>query len=96
MLQRGPLSVGDIAKQFTVSRPAISQHLRILKDADLVTDSAEATRRCARTSTNSGRPHSTRSRSAQHARRKRRLKQDCQPKRTRGNGLHDNASKYRR
>lgn len=45
VLRRGPMSVGDIAKQFTVSRPAISQHLRILKDAELVTDSAESTRR---------------------------------------------------
>ena len=44
-LRRGPLAVGDIARQFEVSRPAISQHLRILKDAGLVTDSAEATRR---------------------------------------------------
>ena len=44
-LRRGPLAVGDIARQFEISRPAISQHLRILKDAGLVTDSAEATRR---------------------------------------------------
>ena len=45
VLRRGPMSVGDIAQQFSVSRPAISQHLRVLKDAGLVTSSAEATRR---------------------------------------------------
>lgn len=45
VLRRGPLSVGEIAQRFSVSRPAISQHLRVLKDAGLVTSSAEATRR---------------------------------------------------
>src|SRR5215467_12852908 len=41
----GPLPVGKLAGEFTVSRPAISQHLRILKQANLVTDQAEGTRR---------------------------------------------------
>ncbi len=41
----GPLSVGNLARDFPVSRPAISQHLRILKEANLVVDSASGTRR---------------------------------------------------
>lgn len=45
VLRRGALPVGDIAKQFSISRPAISQHLRILKDAGLVTDTPESNRR---------------------------------------------------
>jgi DNA-binding transcriptional ArsR family regulator len=44
-LRRGPLPVGAIARAFPISRPAISQHLRILKDARLVSDRAEGTRR---------------------------------------------------
>ncbi len=44
-LRKGPLPVGALAKAFPVSRPAISQHLRILKDARLVRDRAEGTRR---------------------------------------------------
>ena len=42
------LSVGDIASQFEVTRPAISQHLRVLKDAGLVTDRKQGTRRLYR------------------------------------------------
>ena len=45
VLRNGPLAVAEIAGKFDVSRPAISQHLRILKDAGLVTDSAVGTRR---------------------------------------------------
>lgn len=41
----GPLAVGELASEFPVSRPAISQHLRVLKDANLVIDSARGTRR---------------------------------------------------
>jgi len=41
----GPLSVGDLARAFPVSRPAISQHLRVLKDAGLVVNWAVGTRR---------------------------------------------------
>lgn len=44
-LRKGPTSVSKLASGFTVSRPAISQHLRVLKDADLVTDRAEGTKR---------------------------------------------------
>src|ERR1700759_1967944 len=44
-LQRGPRSVGDIARGMPVSRPAVSQHLKVLKEAGLVTDRSEGTRR---------------------------------------------------
>lgn len=44
-LRRGPRSVGELAAGLHVSRPAVSQHLRVLKDARLVTDRAEGTRR---------------------------------------------------
>jgi DNA-binding transcriptional ArsR family regulator len=37
-LLNGPKPVVTIARQFTISRPAISQHLRVLKEAHLVTD----------------------------------------------------------
>jgi DNA-binding transcriptional ArsR family regulator len=45
LVSDGPLAVGALAREFPVSRPAISQHLRVLKDADLVTDHAEGARR---------------------------------------------------
>jgi DNA-binding transcriptional ArsR family regulator len=38
-------SVQDLANALPISRPAVSRHLRLLKDAGLVTDSAEGTRR---------------------------------------------------
>ena len=41
----GPLPVGELASQFPISRPAISQHLRVLKDARLVTDRPAGNRR---------------------------------------------------
>lgn len=44
-LLEGPRSVGDLAREFPVSRPAISQHLRVLKEASLVVDEAAGTRR---------------------------------------------------
>jgi DNA-binding transcriptional ArsR family regulator len=44
-LLNGPLSVQKIADEFPVSRSAISQHLRILKEASLVMDRAEGNRR---------------------------------------------------
>ena len=37
-LVEGPQAVGELAAQFPVSRPAVSQHLKVLKDAGLVTD----------------------------------------------------------
>jgi DNA-binding transcriptional ArsR family regulator len=45
LLRNGPMAVADIASEFPISRPAISQHLRVLKDAGLVTDTAVATKR---------------------------------------------------
>lgn len=45
LLLDGALAVGDIAREFHVSRPAVSQHLRVLKHAQLVQDHAEGTRR---------------------------------------------------
>jgi DNA-binding transcriptional ArsR family regulator len=44
-LAAGPLSVGELAKRLPVSRPAVSQHLRALKEAGLVTDRPAGTRR---------------------------------------------------
>jgi DNA-binding transcriptional ArsR family regulator len=44
-LRAGPLSVGAVAKGMPVSRPAVSQHLKVLKEAGLVTDRAHGTRR---------------------------------------------------
>lgn len=44
MLAAGPSSVADIARRLPVSRPAVSQHLRVLKEAGLVTLRAEGTR----------------------------------------------------
>jgi DNA-binding transcriptional ArsR family regulator len=44
-LRRGPQSVGKIAAGMPVSRPAVSQHLGVLKKAGLVGDRVEGTRR---------------------------------------------------
>ena len=40
-----PLPVGELAREFPISRPAVSQHLRVLKRANLVVDRAAGTRR---------------------------------------------------
>jgi len=45
LLADGPRPVGEIAAHLPVSRPAVSQHLRILKDAGIVSDRAVGTRR---------------------------------------------------
>lgn len=45
LLKGGPQSVGALAEQLPVSRPAVSQHLRVLKDAGLVRDEQVGTRR---------------------------------------------------
>ena len=47
-LRRGPRAVGEIAGELPVSRPAVSQHLRVLKEAGLVTERREGTRRLYR------------------------------------------------
>ena len=44
-LSAGPVAVNELARTLPVSRPAVSQHLRVLKDAGLVTDSRAGTRR---------------------------------------------------
>jgi len=44
-LRHGPRAVGDLAKGLPVSRPAVSQHLKVLKEAGLVDDTADGTRR---------------------------------------------------
>ncbi len=44
-LRSGPRAVGELASGATVSRPAVSQHLAVLKAAGLVRDTASGTRR---------------------------------------------------
>ena len=44
-LRKGPLPVVELARNLPVSRPAVSQHLRVLKDAQLVRDEAVGARR---------------------------------------------------
>jgi DNA-binding transcriptional ArsR family regulator len=44
-LARGPTAVGELARELPVSRPAVSQHLKVLKEAGLVIDSRAGTRR---------------------------------------------------
>ena len=41
----GERAFGEIAEQFEMSHPAVSQHLKVLRDADIVTVRAEAQRR---------------------------------------------------
>jgi DNA-binding transcriptional ArsR family regulator len=47
-LAHGPRAVGELAAELPISRPAVSQHLKVLKDAGLVTDRAAGTRRVYR------------------------------------------------
>jgi DNA-binding transcriptional ArsR family regulator len=44
-LAERPWAVGELAEKLPVSRPAVSQHLKLLKDAGLVVDRAVGTRR---------------------------------------------------
>jgi DNA-binding transcriptional ArsR family regulator len=44
-LRKGPRPVGELAADLPVSRPAVSQHLRVLKKAGLVTERRDGTRR---------------------------------------------------
>jgi len=44
-LSGGPIAVNELALMLPVSRPAVSQHLKVLKDAGLVTDTKAGTRR---------------------------------------------------
>jgi len=43
-----PRAVGELADELPVSRPAVSQHLKVLKDAGLVTERVAGTRRIYR------------------------------------------------
>ena len=45
LLARGELAAGDLADRFPVSRPAISRHLRVLREAGLVTARTDGRRR---------------------------------------------------
>ncbi|WP_454860138.1 ArsR/SmtB family transcription factor [Promicromonospora soli] len=45
LLADGAVSVGELADRLPISRPAVSQHLKVLKEAGLVRDHAEGTRR---------------------------------------------------
>src|SRR5919204_5008452 len=47
-LREGPLPVGEIANGLPVSRPAVSQHLRVLREAGLVSERKQGTRRLYR------------------------------------------------
>ena len=47
-LSANPSAVGELAKQLPVSRPAVSQHLRVLRQAGLVAETADGTRRIYR------------------------------------------------
>ena len=47
-LAERPSAVGELARQLPVSRPAVSQHLRVLKDARLVVDQRDGNRRIYR------------------------------------------------
>jgi DNA-binding transcriptional ArsR family regulator len=47
-LRDGPRAVGEIAAELPVSRPAVSQHLRVLREAGLVTERQNGTRRLYR------------------------------------------------
>ncbi len=48
LLHAGERSVREIADEMPITRPAVSRHLRLLKEAGLVTSSAEGTRRLYR------------------------------------------------
>ena len=48
LLAGGPSPVGELARELPVTRPAVSQHLKVLKEAGLVTDRQEGTRRLYR------------------------------------------------
>ena len=47
-LSETPQAVGELARGLPVSRPAVSQHLKVLKEAGLVSETAEGTRRIYR------------------------------------------------
>jgi DNA-binding transcriptional ArsR family regulator len=50
-LRAGPRAVGALATELPVSRPAVSQHLRVLREAGLVSDERDGARRLYRIET---------------------------------------------
>jgi DNA-binding transcriptional ArsR family regulator len=48
LLRRGPMTAGAVAARFPISRPAVSRHLRVLREAGLVVDTAEGRERLYR------------------------------------------------
>jgi DNA-binding transcriptional ArsR family regulator len=48
LVREGELTAGAIAEHFDVTRPAISQHLRVLREAELLTERRDGTRRLYR------------------------------------------------
>jgi DNA-binding transcriptional ArsR family regulator len=48
IVRAGEMSAGEIAEHFDVTRPAISQHLKVLKDAELLVERREGARRLYR------------------------------------------------
>jgi DNA-binding transcriptional ArsR family regulator len=47
-LTAGPLSAGELARGLPMSRPAVSQHLRVLKEAELISERRQGTKRIYR------------------------------------------------
>ena len=52
LVATGPKAVGELARELPISRPAVSQHLKVLKDAGLVVDEAVGTKRLYRVDPN--------------------------------------------
>ena len=52
LVAAGPKAVGELASELPISRPAVSQHLKVLKQAGLVIDEAVGTRRLYRVDPN--------------------------------------------
>ncbi|KXP13337.1 ArsR family transcriptional regulator [Tsukamurella pulmonis] len=48
ILADGPLAAGELSERFTLSRPAVAEHLKVLRDAGLVADSPDGRRRIYR------------------------------------------------
>lgn len=48
ILTRHPLSAGELSERFELSRPAVAEHLKVLREAGLVADEAEGRRRIYR------------------------------------------------
>jgi len=48
ILSRRPLSAGELSDRFELSRPTVAEHLKVLRDAGLVTDEAQGRRRIYR------------------------------------------------